>query len=278
MRQRDRRPPHHAAGQGRGRLRRVRDDRRPGRRDQAGRRAPGAFDLAEEFGIDADRLAALGRETQLAIAAGIDALRDAGIPLVQHYKDTTRGTKLPDKWRLADALRDDTGVIFAAAFPGYGDFAAEMEAFWTERVKRARLQELREVRARWTPARRATTSTAGSPSSNASSSEHPYHFDRRFLFRMLSMGHSQLAELIGARGPNTQVNAACASTTQALAVAEDWIRTGRCRRVLDRGRRRRDLRGAAAVDRLGLPGRGRRGDRRGRRGGRAAVRSRAATG
>ncbi len=46
------------------------------------------------------------------------------------------------------------------------------------------------------------------------------------------MGHSQLAELIGARGPNTQVNAACASTTQAIAIAEDWIRVGRCRRVL----------------------------------------------
>ena len=46
------------------------------------------------------------------------------------------------------------------------------------------------------------------------------------------MGHSQFAELIGARGPNTQINAACASTTQAVAVAEDWIRAGRCRRVI----------------------------------------------
>ncbi len=46
------------------------------------------------------------------------------------------------------------------------------------------------------------------------------------------MGHSQFAEYIGARGPNTQVNAACATTTQAIALAEDWIRSGRCRRVL----------------------------------------------
>ena len=62
--------------------------------------------------------------------------------------------------------------------------------------------------------------------------EDGYAFDRRFLFRVLSMGHSQFAELIGARGPNTQVNAACASTTQAVAVAEDWIRAGRCERVV----------------------------------------------
>ena len=52
-------------------------------------------------------------------------------------------------------------------------------------------------------------------------------FDRRFLFRVLSMGHSQLAEYIGARGPNTAVNAACASTTQALTLARDWVRSGR---------------------------------------------------
>ena len=60
----------------------------------------------------------------------------------------------------------------------------------------------------------------------------PFSFDRRFLFRCLSMGHSQFAEIIGARGPNTQINAACASTTQALSLAEDWIRAGRCRRVV----------------------------------------------
>ena len=60
----------------------------------------------------------------------------------------------------------------------------------------------------------------------------PYVFDRRFLFRILPMGHSQFAEFIGARGPNTAINAACASTTQAVALAEDWIRAGRCRRVI----------------------------------------------
>ncbi len=46
------------------------------------------------------------------------------------------------------------------------------------------------------------------------------------------MGHSQFADLIGARGPNTQINSACASTTQAVAIAEDWIHAGRCRRVI----------------------------------------------
>src|ERR1019366_4978153 len=60
----------------------------------------------------------------------------------------------------------------------------------------------------------------------------PYVFNRQFLFRIMAMAHAQFAELIGARGPNTQVNAACSSTTRAVAVAEDWIRIGRCRRVV----------------------------------------------
>src|SRR5579862_2289842 len=60
----------------------------------------------------------------------------------------------------------------------------------------------------------------------------PYVFDRRFLFRTLSMGHSQFAEFIGARGPNTAINAACASTAQGVGLAEDWIRAGRCTRVI----------------------------------------------
>ena len=59
----------------------------------AGRYAP--FDAVEEFGIDPDRDAALDACTRLAIGAGIDALRDAGIPLVRHYHTTTLGTQLP---------------------------------------------------------------------------------------------------------------------------------------------------------------------------------------
>src|SRR5262249_15594474 len=49
---------------------------------------PGAFDLAEEYGVPAKLIEALDITTQLAMAAGLDALREAGIPLVQTYKKT----------------------------------------------------------------------------------------------------------------------------------------------------------------------------------------------
>ena len=42
------------------------------------------------------------RATQLAIGAGIDALRDSGIPLLMHYKTTTTGSKLPERWLLPE--------------------------------------------------------------------------------------------------------------------------------------------------------------------------------
>ena len=152
------------------------------------------------------------------------------------YKTTSKGTKLPDRWGLPDALRDDTGVIFASAFPGYDSFADEMSRYYTDHSRREQLSLLETLRARV-------------PDNNGHSSlepeidrrveelrdaieKTPYVFDRRFLFRTLSMGHSQFAEFIGARGPNTAINAACASTTQAVSLAEDWIRAGRCRRVI----------------------------------------------
>ncbi len=158
----------------------------------------GAFDVVEEFGIPRERAEAWDITTALAVAAGIEALRDAGIPLVRHYRRTTTGSFLPDRWRVPKSMADETGVIFSSAFPGYDNLMDEVSRFY----------------------------------SSKRNGDSNFTFDRRFLFRVLSMGHSQFAELLGIRGPNTQVNAACATTTMAVGMAEDWIRSGRCRRVL----------------------------------------------
>jgi malonyl CoA-acyl carrier protein transacylase len=197
----------------------------------------GKFDVAEEFGVKPERARAFDSTTAMAVAVGLDALRDAGIPLVLSYKTTTTGSKLPERWRLPDALRDDTGIIFASAFPGFDAFSEQLDEYYAERGHREQLESLESMR-EWL-AHLGNGSSAALEEVDRRIAEvkslldkTAYHLDRRFLFRILSMGHSQFAEEIGARGPNTQVNGACASTTQAVALAEDWIRGGRCKRVI----------------------------------------------
>jgi len=198
----------------------------------------GAFDIEEEFGVSGERSSAFDRATSLAIAAGIDALRDAGIPLVMHYKTTSKGTQLPERWLLPESMRDNTGVIFASAFPGYDSFADELSRYHADHARREQMTVLESLLARATEVNVNGHSVLAQEihrrieELRVAIEKEPYLFDRRFLFKALSMGHSQFAELIGARGPNTQINAACASTAQAVAIAEDWIHAGRCRRVI----------------------------------------------
>ncbi len=193
---------------------------------------PGQFDLEEEYGVPSKLIEALDITSQLAIAAGLDAMREAGIPLVQTYRRTTTDKYLPDRWLLPEALRDETGIIFASAFPGNDRFANEFKRYYAWQNRLDQLAALEDLR-------RYTTDTGTLDELDRRAGilreemeADPYSFDRRFLFRILSMGHSQFAQYIGARGPNTQLNAACASTAQGVALAEDWIRSGRCRRVI----------------------------------------------
>ncbi|NMB77454.1 MAG: beta-ketoacyl synthase, partial [Myxococcales bacterium] len=188
----------------------------------------GRFDLVAEFGLEPERVAAFDITTRLAIGAGLLALRDARIPLVMRHHTASNGRKLPLGYRLPESLRDETGVIFASAFPGYDELIQEMERRRRYTELQARLQELatleREVGTlHWVKARRAELEREIGE---------PWSLDRRFIFRVLSFAHAQFAELVGARGPNLHINAACSSTTSAVVLAHDWIRAGRCRRVI----------------------------------------------
>ena len=141
---------------------------------------------------------------------------------------------MPDRWGLPDAMRDDTGVIFGSAFPGCDSLIEIMSDYFEDHARREELAMLES----WHERAANGHSVLGQEVERriqelqATLDKEPYTFDRRFLLRVLSMGHSQFAELIGARGPNTQINAACATTAQAVGLAEDWIRAGRCRRVI----------------------------------------------
>ena len=134
----------------------------------------GAFDLEANSASPPSASRRSTAVTRLAIAAGLDALRDAGIPLAMRYKNTSKGTRLPDRWGLPDDLRDSTGVIFASVFPGYDSFADEAERYYADRARREQLAMLEDLRERsgsrlrrWPP-----KSTAASPSCARRSPEH----------------------------------------------------------------------------------------------------------
>ena len=181
--------------------------------------------MASEFGVQQERAKAFDSTTAMAIAVGIDALRDAGIPLVLTYKTTTTGGKLPDRWRLPDELRDDTGIIFASAFPGQlTRWPNSSGEFYTEsRAPGAAGRSGKPARLVRAPGQRACAPVSNELDRRIAELKSligrtEYQFDRRFLFRRPVDGPLAVCRGDrGARGPNTQINGACASTTQAVA-------------------------------------------------------------
>ena len=153
----------------------------------------GHFDLSEQYGIDPHLVDAFDIATSLSFAAGLEALSDAGLPLIPVEQTNSAGKRMIRRWSLPDEEKDRTGVIFASVFPG---------------LQKAIDHALNN----------------GQVNNN--------HFDRKYLLQVLSMGHSQFANWIGARGPNLAINNACASTPAAFAIAEDWMATNRCDRVI----------------------------------------------
>ena len=206
----------------------------------------GEIDLVADYGIDSSLCEAFDSTSTLAVAVGIDALRDAGLPLMQHYRTTSTGKQLADRWGLPDAIARRTGVIFASAFPGIDTLIDDVSR---NTAARAAARCATNISAMATTLRSQLQAAAGdADSDNATlnnmlsalddygeklrSEADLFAFNRKFLFRLLAMGHAQVAQVIGAKGPNTQINGACASGPQAIAVADDWIRLGRCDRVL----------------------------------------------
>ncbi|MGC9779110.1 MAG: acyltransferase domain-containing protein [Candidatus Heimdallarchaeota archaeon] len=199
----------------------------------------GQFNLSEEYGVDVGFTEILDITFQLAFAAGIEAMRDAGIPLMPLKVKTSVGKEITKGWALPESLRNETGIIFASAFPAYSNLISVVSEYLADKYANKNREEINllfdeliDQISNKTSKERIQQWFLNNKSQIATDKESQFQFSRKFLFEILSMGHSQFAQFIRARGPNTQVNAACSSTTQAVAIAEDWIRTSRCKRVI----------------------------------------------
>jgi acyl transferase domain-containing protein/acyl carrier protein/NAD(P)-dependent dehydrogenase (short-subunit alcohol dehydrogenase family)/3-hydroxymyristoyl/3-hydroxydecanoyl-(acyl carrier protein) dehydratase len=201
----------------------------------------GRFDLHKEYGIEKELVKALDISSMLAIAAGLEAMRDAGIPLVKKYNRTSTGNYLPGNWELPEEMQEDTAIIFSTTFPGYDKLLKLTSEYYMDKYGPKAKRELLNLyaslinRVEDDSIKEELSDRFASLYSDLSSGldEMPvYEFNRKFMLNVLSLGHAQFAQHINARGPNIHNNSACATTTQAVGMAEDLLRMGRCRRVV----------------------------------------------
>lgn len=198
----------------------------------------GTFDLTDSYGIPAGLAQTMDVAAQVAVAAGLEALKNAGL--------VSGKTNDPADWKLPEQYRDGTGVVYASSFPAMDAAVGEVMRFLQSKTVGAAdttrlVSALRSRLLRASPDRElshddeaafARLVARARETDGGREEQKPYEFDRKFLFRVLVLGNAQLAQVAGCRGPNTQTNAACAGTTQAIAMAQDMLISGRAQRVV----------------------------------------------
>ena len=191
----------------------------------------GKFNLREEYGVPPFVIEVLDSTYQLAMAAGIEALENAGLSI--YAPQATQGEELPRSKRaivgLPEEMRDETGIIFASSFPCMESTVREA-GLSAQHMLLADLEDYKEHTATMQACPDGEEGQRGKSATVQAAEQ--YEYDRKLLFKLLVMANNQLAELIHARGPNVHVNSACSSMTQAIAIAQDWLRLGRCSRVV----------------------------------------------
>ncbi len=195
----------------------------------------GYFDLTDEYGIKAQYDISMA----IAIAAGIEALKDADIPLVMQYKKVKGKTStIPDGFALPKEMQEETGVIVSSILPNIETFITELEKYYYDKLFLKPYEEFENIyyylmeKIKEHDIKKQLTEWFFKARSRKQPDFTTFKFDRNFLANATPLGASYLAQIIKAKGPNTLVSAACASTTLAIGIAEDWIRVGRCKRVI----------------------------------------------
>ena len=261
---RDPRQAHHAAREERRRQRALRDDRPRRRRASSSPRAAGR--VRPRRGVRRRRRPDRGARPRHPAGDRRRASTRCATPASRscmRYNTTTKGTQLPDRWSAARraARRHRRHLRLGLPRPRRDGLATADALHARTAMRRERLAALEALRARM------LDHGGHGPRSSCDEVDRRIH-DRRAASSSTSRTSSTAASCsacsrwatrsspscIGARGPNTQINSACASTTQAVAIAEDWIRAGRCRRVVIVAADDVTSRHDAAVDRRRLPG------------------------
>jgi 3-oxoacyl-(acyl-carrier-protein) synthase len=180
----------------------------------------GSLDLTSSYGVPAGLAETMDVAAQVAVAAGFEALKAAGL--------VSGRSNDPSEWILPEEFQERTGIVYASSFPAMDAAIGEVMRFLQSKTINATDTQtlVSSLRRRLENAHGNLTKEdidALEKIQSLSETVHEIHwkgnnddylFDRKFLFRVLVLGNAQLAQLTGCRGPNTQTNAACAGTTQ----------------------------------------------------------------
>jgi hypothetical protein len=180
----------------------------------------GNFDLAKSYGIAESLVSTMDRAVQVAIAAGLEALKDA------HLVTGIKTEKGESGWVLPVSMQNSTGIVYATSFPALDTAIEEVSRYFKSKTIDNILssQIIPSLRKRLINSLKDDQSSTLSEETEKAlaaleefllksvkdEDDDHYEFDRKFLFRVLVLGNAQLAQIIKAKGPNMQTNAACA--------------------------------------------------------------------
>ncbi|KNY26217.1 type I polyketide synthase [Pseudobacteroides cellulosolvens] len=201
----------------------------------------GKMDMINDYLIDEKVLNEMTQSVCAGVAAGYEALKDAGIPLVREFRKTASGSMLPGRLVLPEELQDGTGIIFASAHSQVESVISEVSKYTAAKfgssarkdilmffeavISKVSDYESKKILSDW-------FALHYSRLSNNPSEADVYEFNHNFLALLSSQANNRLAQFIGATGPNMYISAACSSTASAVTVAEDLIRAGHAKRMI----------------------------------------------
>lgn len=201
----------------------------------------GELDMLEDYLVDDRTLQQMTTNICAGVAAGYEALKDAGIPLVREWVTTSSGAKIPGRLALPKEMQDDTGIIFASCFTKIEPFVREVSKFIASKfggqskVDLISFYETLITKISEPDAKRVLTDWFAQQYSRLDDNmgaDGVYEFNNDFMTQFSSLANNRLAQFIGASGPNFQLSAACSSTAYAITVAESLIRTCQARRMI----------------------------------------------
>lgn len=201
----------------------------------------GKLDMLNDYQVDEKLLKQMTLAVCAGVAAGYEALKDAGIPLVREYIKTASGTSLPGRLALPEEMQAGTGIIYAnGLFPiemvisevskyiagKYGSKTrSDLIDFYEAVIAKVSDPGVKKLLSDWFSMHYSRLVYNGGE-------ETVFEFNHHFMTLLSSQANNRLAQFIGATGPNFFISAACSSTTNAVTVAEDLIRAGHAERMI----------------------------------------------